>query len=55
MYLTGLSSCDFNVWSPRGSFSIIVERNEQFLENIIPISETFYFKYFLRELYHKKK
>ena len=25
MYVTGLSSCDFYVWSPRGSFSIIVE------------------------------
>ena len=55
MYVTGLSSCDFYVWSPRGSFSIIVERNEQFLENIILILESFYFKYFLKKLYQKKK
>ncbi|XP_074101313.1 uncharacterized protein LOC141528918 [Cotesia typhae] len=53
MYVSGMSVCDFFVYSPveDGSFLIEVNRDEDFLKTMILKSEKFYFKHYLPALY----
>ena len=47
MYITGLDKCHFFVYSECDSVHIIIEKDKEFLAEIIPKIEYFYFKYFL--------
>ncbi|CAD6229885.1 GSCOCG00012146001-RA-CDS, partial [Cotesia congregata] len=53
MYVSGMSVCDFFVYSPveDGSFLIEVHRDEDFLKTVILKSEQFYFQHYLPALY----
>lgn len=53
MYVTGMTMCDFFVYSPIKNASVIVQvnRDEQFIQEIILKSEWFYFKHYLPALY----
>lgn len=47
MYVTGTTLCDLFVYSPKGSVTITVYRDEQFLRNVIVHIEDFYYFYYL--------
>lgn len=53
MYVSGMSVCDFFVFSPieNGSCLIEVHRDEDFLKTVILKSEKFYFEHYLPALY----
>lgn len=53
MYVSGMSVCDFFVYSPveDGSCLIEVHRDEDFLKTVILKSEKFYFEHYLPALY----
>ena len=55
MYVTGTDTCDLFVHSPieNGSCCITVMRDEQFLMDVIPKCEQFYFEHYLPTLYNK--
>ncbi|XP_065164667.1 uncharacterized protein [Atheta coriaria] len=47
LYVLGLNSCHFFVYSLEDHVHIIIQRDEQFLSEVIPKIENFYFKYFI--------
>lgn len=47
MYVTGTTLCDLFVYSPKGSVTVTVYRDEQFLRNVIMQIEDFYYCHFL--------
>ena len=53
MYVCGLSTCDFYVWSPIKSELVAVTRDEKFLLQLIPKIEHFYFSYLLKAIMNK--
>ena len=53
MYATGLQSCDFFVWSKKGSCLVEVLRDNAFLSKVIPLLKKFYFSNYLQAI-HKK-
>lgn len=55
MYVCGLSECDFFVWCPSQSEKVTVQRDEKFLNNILPLLENFYFKYYLKSVMQKNQ
>lgn len=50
LYVTGLSTCDLYVWSPKGSCCVPVYKDEILLKALIPKLESFYFSNFLKAL-----
>lgn len=55
MYVTGIKSCDLYIYSPKGSCTVIVSRDEEFLGEYIPKMEQFYFHFFLPALVEVNK
>lgn len=53
MYATGLNECDLFVWSSKGSCLVSVDRDENFLQHLIPKINEFYFTHFLPSLCDK--
>lgn len=51
MYITGLTMCDLFVYSPVRSITVHVNRDEEFIRNMILKSELFYFEHYLPALY----
>lgn len=47
MYILNLVSCDLFIYSPKGSVKVNISINEEFLSNIIPKVEKFYFEHYL--------
>lgn len=53
MYVLKLSECEFYVYSTVDSITVIVERDDMFLQNVIPKLHYFYFNYFLKIIDNK--
>lgn len=55
LYVTGLNVADFFVYSPinGGSRRVVITRNDQFLQEVIPKCEIFYFTHVLPVLWQK--
>ena len=53
MYVLGFDKCYFFVYSSKDSLLIAIERNNSFLNQLIPKIESFYFKFFLPALSRK--
>lgn len=53
MYITGLTVCDFFVWSKFSHVTVEVHRNDEFLSPLIPRLQKFYFGYYIEELRSK--
>lgn len=47
MYVSNTTKCHFFVWSSIDQVHVIVERDEEFLQKLIPKLEKFYFDYYL--------
>ena len=50
MYILGISLCHFFVFPEVDSISLIVARDEDFLSDVVPKMEKFYFEYFFPSL-----
>ncbi|KAK0160416.1 hypothetical protein PV328_007827 [Microctonus aethiopoides] len=55
MYVTGIPVCDIFVWSLRGSVSIEVHIDYEFLTGLIPKLGNFYFQHYLCGLCNETK
>lgn len=55
LYVTGMTVCDFFVWSPRGSCTVQIHRDETFLSTLLPKLHCFFFSNFLPMLCRKDK
>ncbi|GBP67984.1 Exonuclease [Eumeta japonica] len=51
MYILNVNKCHFFVYSSRDNVELIVERDEHFLEELIPKIEWFYFQHYLPLLF----
>lgn len=53
MVVSGLNECKLYVWSPvkDGSELVIVQRDEAFIDNLVPKLEEFYFQFYLPAIY----
>ncbi|XP_026462791.1 uncharacterized protein LOC113378640 [Ctenocephalides felis] len=47
LYVCGMYECDLFIWSPAGSCCVTVYRDEEFLQNLVPKLELFYFEQYL--------
>lgn len=47
LYIMGLKSCKFFVYSSKDFVLLTILRNEDFLKTVVPVIENFYFKHFL--------
>lgn len=45
MYMTGTTMCDLFIYSPIGSCTVRVDRDENFIKTVILKTEDFYFKH----------
>lgn len=52
MYVTNTSRCFFFVYSSVQSIVIVVQRDEAFLAQSVPVLEHFYFSFYIKELLH---
>ncbi len=50
MYVSGMSKCDFFVWTPVDNLTVQIQKDEEFLRNCVPKLENFYFKHYLPAL-----
>ena len=50
MFITGLTECELFFWSPEGSELVKVPRDEDFLADLIPKLEYFYFNFLLPKI-----
>lgn len=55
MYVTNIPICDLFIWSPRGSYTVEVHIDYEFLTMLIPKLENFYFNYYLSALCNETK
>lgn len=57
MAVCGLHACHLYVWSPviNGSELVVIQRDEPFLDDLLPKLENFYFNYYLDVLYKLQK